>query len=655
MSYLRPQAFLFILASILAVFTVTEAYAEAGPADEQIAIEFVNVVSPKIQNYCMTCHSGANPKKGLSFEHLLSVDSFYKKPAVWKEVASRLEDDIEVMPPWGVEHRPTDGEVKEMSAMIKRALPMMERRKAAELAAPEAQNAEPKLALRRLNRAEYLGTLTDIFDEDFGVEEYLPDDPIGKHGFDNTSESLGVSSILLSKYLLAAERIAKEITTPPLPQVVSPYAGYYGSVNQVHKKTDIVTCIPANESERQPCLRKILQPVLERLHRRTYSDADLDKFIATVEKKQKRKTDDFRKFVARIMTSALISSDFLFRFEMGDPQTGKLSPMELAHRLSFFLWSRPPDAILLNAVKKGMLDDPWVLRHQVQRMMKDPKFDGFVENFGGYWLGFRLVSHKELEKSIFPEFVPEIRADMRLESKLFFKNSILNGKGLSELVNSRETYLNPRLAAYYGLPARAVNDIFEAVDVSGAGRGGILTQGAFLAVSSGTSDTSPVKRGKWVLENLLCSAPPPPPAGINANLNDPALENLNSRQKLEHHRKNPICASCHTMMDPPGLALENFGASGRWRASYFNAPIEINEMFNGRPVRSVQDLKNIIVKDPRFYSCFVKTLLSYGLGRGVDAGDKRDVEEIIKRSSADGHKLQDIIIESVFSKTFTHR
>jgi hypothetical protein len=312
-----------------------------------------------------------------------------------------------------------------------------------------------------------------------------------------------------------------------------------------------------------------------------------------------------------------------------------------------------PDDRLLRCADRGLLSKPEILRTQVRRMLQDPKSHALVENFGGQWLELRKLEAAHPDRQRFPEFDDYLRMSMQRETELFLENLVREDRSLLNLIDGRYSFLNERLAEFYGLP-RVRGPEFREVALADPHRGGILTQASVLTVSSYPTRTSPVLRGKWVLANLLNAAPPPPPPNV-PNLDETKIgETVSLRRQLEAHRANATCASCHARMDPLGFALENFDAIGQWRTQDGKLPVDAaGSLPDGRPVQGPDGLKAILKSDrDAFTRCVTEKLLTYALGRGLEPADQRAVRAIARAVAADDYRFSALVYGIVTSPPF---
>jgi hypothetical protein len=425
-------------------------------------------------------------------------------------------------------------------------------------------------------------------------------------------------------------------------------------------RTRIFTCRPDAAGE-APCAQKILTPIVRRAFRRDVSPADLAPFLKTfTATRQKR---DFEASIAAALRDVLLSPDFLFRLEFdhpsaapGAPQT--LTAFELASRLSFFLWSSVPDDTLLNTASSGNLREPAVLEREVRRMLADRRAATLMENFASQWLGLRALSGVEPDKQIFPEFDSALAAAFRSETNLFVNSLIRENRSVLDLLRADYTFLNDRLAHHYGIPG-IIGPGFRRVSLANSPeRGGLLGHGSVLLLTSHSTRTSPVLRGVWILDNLLNSPPPAPPANV-----PPLEENkadgrkLTAREMIERHRANPSCASCHNRIDPLGLALENYDVIGRWRANDDGGPIDASgKLASGASFTGPRGLRDMLLsRGPEFVHATLERLLTYALGRELEPRDQPTVRSIMRQTAPGGYRFHDLIVAVAKSVPFQMR
>jgi hypothetical protein len=423
----------------------------------------------------------------------------------------------------------------------------------------------------------------------------------------------------------------------------------------------IFSCYPARASDEAPCAEKILSTLVRRAWRRPVTAADLARPLELY--RQTRANEDFESAIEMALRAVLVSPQFLFRTEQ-DPADGapgsayRISDVALASRLSFFLWSSIPDDELLDLAAAGQLHQPAILEKQVRRMLADPRSRTLVTNFAGQWLHLRNLDGVQPDMRLFTDFDDNLRQAFRRETEMFVGNIMRQDRDVLELIKARYTYVNERLARHYGIP-NIYGSRFRRVDFpENSPRGGLLGQGSILTVTSYATRTSPVIRGKWILENILGTPPPAPPPVVPA-LKDkgPIGKTTSVRERLAEHRKNPACYGCHQLMDPVGFSLENFDAVGRWRDAEDGIPIDsAGALPNGITFDGVSGLKSAVLARPEmFVTTVTEKLLTYSLGRGVEYYDAPAVRKIVRDAEANGRRFSSIVLGIVRSDPFTKR
>jgi hypothetical protein len=425
----------------------------------------------------------------------------------------------------------------------------------------------------------------------------------------------------------------------------------------------IFVCIPANAAEEQPCARKILASLVRQAYRRPSTEQDLKPLLALYESgRHEPQPGSFDNGIEMALRGILVSPNFLFRMER-DPagsapgSVHRVNDFELASRLSFFLWSSIPDEELLTLAEQGMLQDPKVVEQQTARMLNDPKSKAFIDNFSGQYLFVRNLAAQKPDPDAFPEFDAGLRRAFERETTLFFNALVRENRPVSELIDGKFTFLNERLAEFYGVPG-VHGPQFRRVDITDPNRGGILGQGSLLTVTSYPNRTSVVQRGKWVLENLLGTPPPPPPPNV------PTLDphgkdgKLTMRQAMEMHRANPACASCHARMDPIGFALENYDGVGAWRDADNGVSIDASgKLPDGTVFAGPSGLKQLLLTQHRdeFLATFTEKLMTYALGRGLDASDRPAERAILREAAKQNYTIPALIDAIIKSPQFQMR
>ena len=415
----------------------------------------------------------------------------------------------------------------------------------------------------------------------------------------------------------------------------------------------IFSCRPAKAAEEAGCARTILAALAKRAYRRPVTADDMEPILALYQ--EGRKEGSFETGIERGLRLILASPKFLFRTETAPAAAvGKVSDLELASRLSFFLWSSIPDDQLLDLAAQGRLNQPAVLEQQVKRMLADSKARALVDNFASQWLMLRNLRGHIPTPGDFPNFDNELRQAFRTETEMFFESIMREDRSVLDLIAADYTFANDRLARHYGIP-NVYGSHFRRVTIPGDVRRGILGQGSVLTVTSYPNRTSPVLRGKWILENIFGTPPSPPPADVPAlDENRPGVEPKSLRERLELHRSSPSCASCHRVMDPLGFALENFDGIGQYRVKEEGGEIDPSgQLADGTSVDGPVALRNAILKQPEmFVRTFTQKLMTYGLGRGVEYPDFPLVRSIGRQAAKEDYRFSSVVLGIVKSAPF---
>jgi mono/diheme cytochrome c family protein len=433
----------------------------------------------------------------------------------------------------------------------------------------------------------------------------------------------------------------------------------------------IFVCKPSSVAEELPCARRILSTLVRRAYRRPVNDTDLRDLLPFYERGRKEgvpagasaQAGSFDLGIQRALERLLVSSQFLFRIERepSDVAPGaayRVSDLELASRLSFFIWSSIPDDELLDAAVAGRLKDSKVLEQQVRRMLADSRSESLVTNFAAQWLYLRDIAAKQPDEILFADFDETLRTAMQRETELFISSVFHENRSVLDLLRADYTFLNERLARHYGV-SNIKGSYFRRVTFpEGSVRGGLLGQGSVLTITSYSTRTSPVLRGKWVLENLLSAAPPPPPADVPSLKTETAPgKPLTLREAMTQHRAAPSCAGCHARMDPIGFAMENFDAIGRWRERDGQQPIDATGVFpEGTKFDGIPGLKKELLRQPeQFVSTVAERLLMYALGRNLQYYDAATVRAVMREGESANYTLASLVLGIVKSRPFQMR
>jgi len=456
----------------------------------------------------------------------------------------------------------------------------------------------------------------------------------------------------------APERLRDRNLAIRMMELTGPEGGTGDLWHDTHRK--FVTSRPSETRTARQAAAEVLRPILYRAFRRPVTDAEVDRFAGLVEStiSDQAETYDYGLFVA--IQAILVSPDFLFRME-ADPAEGQserdLNDYEVASRLSYFLWSSMPDEELFQAAENKRLLDRQILRAQIERMLKDPKSASLSRNFAAQWLNLRNLADVRPNPEVFPEFDETLRNSMGQETELLFNTIVSENRSIEEFLSADYTFVNERLAKHYGISG-VQGEEFVRVSLAGTQRTGVLTHASVLTLTSNPGRTSPVKRGKWILENILGQVPPPPPPGV------PALEEANGdvsqlslRERMEMHRKDPGCASCHKTLDPLGMGFENFDAVGRWRDQEAGKNVDASgDLPDGAKFSGPSELISILRGQKEdFYRSFAEKLMTYALGRGLEYYDKCAVDKALDSMQREGNRFSSLVEGIVVSDPFLKR
>ncbi len=443
--------------------------------------------------------------------------------------------------------------------------------------------------------------------------------------------------------------------------VIGPIGALPEDLPASHRR--LIRSMPAAEADRDAVLtaaRANLEALLPRAFRRPVEAEDVDRYVQIVQ----MVLDDgasFERAMQVAVQAVLVSPRFLFRIE-ADPQAPdvirELDDWELATRISYFLWSGPPDDELFSAARAGKLRDAQELQRQVRRMLADPRSSGLVENFAGQWFQLRNLETISIDQKQFAAFTPELRQAMRQETELLFSSIIREDRSVLELLTADYTFINEPLAKLYGIEGVS-GDEFRQVSLAGSARAGLLGHASILTVTSNPTRTSPVKRGKWILDNLLATPPPPPPPNVPAleAQSGPSKQAVSLREQLELHLSDPGCAGCHRLMDPLGFGLENFNAIGQWRDQDKGLPIDARgELPGGQTFTGPTELRQVLIeRQADFRRCVAAKLLTYALGRGLEYFDECTLDEITAAMQQHDDRFAALVIAIIDSSPFRSR
>ncbi len=631
-------------------------------APESIAVRprpaFERDVAPLLERYCLKCHDGEDSEGGVDLSRGGDLSEHKEAQALFVRIAGVVNS--ESMPP---EKQPQPGWDDRMilAAWVNDSL-----------AALGCGQVQRPISIRRLNRAEYNNTIRDLIGLDLRPADDFPADDVG-YGFDNISDVLSTPPILAEMYLAAAENVITEafrttairerIVNPPPDIIPLAFRRYQAPIRtpRVDKIFRPATSQVDPELKRQQRIYDVLRTFADRAFRRPATHDEVTRLLEIVLSAEKDGESAERALKVGLQ-AVLASPQFLFRAETivnRDEPSAPLPPcdFDLASRLSYFLWSSMPDQELYRLAAQGALRRPDTLRSQVTRMLGDRRARALAENFGLQWLQTRKLQEFTPDPTTFPAFDESLRSAMLEETRLFFASILDENRSVLEFLAADYTFVNDRLARHYGIPD-VTGPQFRRVSLAGTPRGGVLTQASVLATTSSPTRTSPVKRGKWILETILGAPPAPPPAGVEAlKEGQGPLIGAPLRQRMEQHRSNAVCASCHRRMDPLGFGLENFDAIGAWRTHDGGQTVDSSgKLPGGGAFDGPAGLKAALLSRPQAFAwCLAEKMLIYALGRALDGDDRRTLEQIVDRLVADNYRFQTLVLAIVESESFRRR
>lgn len=593
-------------------------------AEEDVDI-FVRDIQPALKEYCTECHRGRKAKAGVDLTTVTNAASFYANPKLWETVLRLVEE--RQMPPADSDQPPEEARVK-LRETLTHLLDEPD---------PRFVKLDPGTkVIHRLNRTEYNYTIRDLLGVDTRPADAFPADGGGGAGFDNNADTLFVPPVLMERYLAAADDILAAAAPERLFRV-----------QPVWYRPDRQTA------------RMNLEWFAARAFRRPADPDEIQRLLRLYDR-ERLKGAPWSQALKGAYKAVLVSPRFLFRIERDRPGTEpwRLDPYELASRLSYYLWSSMPDDALLAAAADGSLHQPEVLEAQVRRMLQDPKSRALAEQFTSQWLGTKaLHTTVEPDRRKFPQYTDALRDAMAAEPVEFLASLLADNASALRLLDADYTFANAELGRLYGLTNVTATNLVR-VSLPDRRRGGITGMAAVLTQTSYPLRTSPVLRGKWILEEVLGTPPPPPPPLVaTLSPDDKVQEGLTFRQRLEKHRKDPNCAACHSRLDPMGFALENFDPIGRWREKVGDEPVDARgTLTNGDEVNGPDQLKTaLLARKNLFLRHLSEKMLAYALGRGLEHYDIPAVKEISRRTADDEYRLTTLILEVVKSYPFQWR
>ena len=612
---------------------------------------------PILAEHCFSCHNEPDKKGGLNLEKYDFIVSIVRDGPVWVDVLTQIRSGA--MPPNVKPPIPADQKtilIDGIEAILDSALSIPD---------------PGKIVMRRLSNREYRYTILDILGVDFDTRSFFPADASGGEGFDNQAKVLYITPLLMERYMAAADSIVERAYRNEGVRdrvVPDPFPGSW--FQQVRLNLVSLPDEDAWINAAKAAARTHLLPLAMRVYRRPLQADEKQQVMTLFEEvyrytSQEEEADHSIAFDTAMRESIkylLVSPHFLYRRELDLPLEDPypITRFELASRLSYFLWSSAPDDLLLEAAYREDLHDPDVMRIHLERMLDDPRSIRLAESFAAQWLEIDdLLDAHQVDPDRFPGFSPSIRDAMYREAVQFFHHVLTQRQNLLDILDSDYTFLNEDLAVYYGIDGVQGEDM-QYVTHSDARRGGVLGLGGVLTVTSLPTRTSPVLRGKWVLEQLLGTPPPPPPPDV-PELEEQATEGVTDelaiRELLKLHRAPSACYDCHQRMDPLGIGLENFDATGRWREAYGATPVDASGVLpDGTSFSGPAALRQILLSKKELFARNVsRKMLSFALGRSVRFQDKRTVDALATSLMENDFATTTFLHEVVMSYPFRYK
>jgi mono/diheme cytochrome c family protein len=621
-------------ALMLAVVTPCLAETEGESADEaalraDARKTFKENVEPFVKTYCTKCHGGGRAKANVNLEVALKDPGRGAAFLHWKKAVANVK--LHDMPPEDAAKQPTDEERLQFIGWI------------GKLKYLSPKDPGP-FVIRRLTRVEYGNTLRDLYGVAPSIADRLPEEVFGE-GYLNS-----ISPLQSELFLELANQVVEEIVAPEGRPPTRVQKRLFGEA-------------PRKGADLRKAARQVARSLARDAYRRPPTEAELDVLVDIFDLGRENKLD-YTASLGLMLKAVLVSPQFLFITPAGEVPSGerilRVDDHQLASRLSYLLWSAPPDARLSALADKGELHKPGTLRAQAERLLMHPRARALFDGFGAQWLGVNDLERQVFDPALFPQVTPALREAMKDEPRLFFESIVRENQRVIRFVDSDYTFLNEPLARLYDLKQPVRGTGMRRVKLENPNRGGVLGMSATLAATSYPTRTSPVRRGVWVLERILGEhVPPPPPDVPDLDAQEArSVEGLTLRQRTELHTRDPVCANCHRVLDPIGFGLENFDAIGRWREKN-EAGVAIDPagtLPTGAGFTSPAELKRLLAgRESDLARNLTERLMAYALGRSLEGYDEIVIDRLMARIAADDHRVRTIITEVITSYLFTHR
>lgn len=590
---------------------------------------FKEHVEPFVKNYCTKCHGGGRAKANINLEVDLKDPGRGTAFLHWTKAVANVR--VHDMPPEDAGKQPTEEERLQFIQWIGKLKYLSPR-------------SPGPFVMRRLSRTEYANTLHDLYGVNPSIADRLPEEVVGE-GYLNSISPLQSELFL-------------EIANEVVGQVVAPEGK---APTPVQKR--LFGRKPPKGADLRPAARQVARSLAREAYRRPPTEAELDVLVDVFDLARSNGLD-YTASLGLLLKAVLVSPQFLFIAPAGESRSGeptvRLDDHHLASRLSYLLWSAPPDGELSALADKGELHQPAKLRAQTKRLLLHARARALFDGFGAQWLRVNDLERQVFDPKLFPGMTPALREAMVDEARLFFESIVHDNEPAIQFINSDHTFLNQSLAGLYGLGSSVRGSRMRRVKLDNPNRGGVLGMPATLAATSFPTRTSPVRRGVWVLEQLLGEHVPPPPPDIPAlDKQEPnAVQGLTLRQRTELHTKNPVCANCHQTLDPIGFGLENFDAIGRWRDRN-EAGVAIDsagKLPAGAAFNNPAELKRLLAnREPDLARNLTGRFMAYALGRPLEGYDEVVIDQLMVRIAADDYRVRTIFTEVIASYLFTNR
>ena len=591
---------------------------------------FQEKVAPFVKTYCTKCHGGGRAKANISFEVALKDPGRGTAFLNWKKAVANVK--VHDMPPKEeVRKIPTDEERRQFADWI------------GQLKYLSPKDPGP-FVIRRLTPVEYGNTLRDLYGVDPSIADRLPEEVVGE-GYLNS-----ISPLQSELFLELANKVVEQVVAAEGEAPTAVQERLFGEV-------------PPEGADLREAARKVARSLARDAYRRPPTEAELEVLVDIFD--LARENDlDYTASLGLMLKAVLVSPQFLFITPAGKIQSGeriaRVDDHQLASRLSYLLWSAPPDAELAALADKGELHKPETLQAQAERLLLHPRARALFDSFGAQWLRVNDVERQVFDPDLFPQMTPALREAMMNEPRLFFESIVRENQRIIRFVDSDYTFLNESLASLYDLDHSVQGPEMRWVKLENPNRGGILGMSATLAATSFPNRTSPVRRGVWVLEQILGERVPPPPPDVPEldEQEEKSVEGLTLRQRTELHTTDPVCANCHRVLDPIGFGLENFDSIGRWREKN-DAGVAIDsagKLPNGAAFSTPAELKRLLAgREADLARNLTERLMAHALGRQLEGYDEIVIDRLMARAAEDEYRMRTIITEVIASYLFTHR